>query len=153
MIKVYRKGTITFYKSKGIQIAVADSALPELYAVSQFLGQARVPDMSDALPAPRRQRKGKGVKLPQASVDTTTQPATPNNLPEFNVAEEIEALIVAGVNTEAAIVGALRERLTAAGKKSPERSVNTALRHAKTRGRIKESSEGTFSLVPQLKAV
>lgn len=153
MIKVYRKGTITFYKSKGIQIAVADSALPELQAVAQFLEQARVPDMSDVLPAPRRQRKGKGVKAPVSSADTSAQPPAPSNLPEFNVAEEIETLIIAGVNTETAIVSALRERLTAAGKKSPERSVNTALRHAKTRGRIVESGSGTFSLVPQLKAV
>lgn len=149
MIKTYRKGRTTYYKAPGLSIAVDDDKRSDLLSASHFLSSVSVSEEASA-PARRSRKATAASTAPKAPKAAKQEPTEAGE--QLNMADEIAGLILAGVNTEEGMVKALNDKLLAAGKKSPARSVNTALRHAKARGAIKESVDGVFS-IPAVKAV
>lgn len=142
MIKTYRKGRTTFYKAPGISISVDDAARDDLYAIASFLTSINIPDEGG-------QASKRGGRRAAAGAPVAEKPARAPKAEgdSINMFEEVAALIEAGVNTEDGMVKALSDKLLAAGKKSPARAVSTTLRHARVKGNVKESADGTFTLV------
>jgi hypothetical protein len=143
MIKTYRKGRTTFYKAPGISISVDDAARDDLYAIASFLTSINIPDEGGQV-SKRGGRRGAAPGAPATEKPPRAPKAEGDSI---NMFEEVAALIEAGVNTEDGMVKALSDKLIAAGKKSPARAVSTTLRHARVKGNVKESADGTFTLV------
>lgn len=151
MIKIYRKGTQVICKAKGINITVDDSAMGGLYNVVSFIQGHRVEEETAPVARKRRAPAEKKVVREPGQVSKPTKAAPVGD--DFNIRDELVKLIAKGVTTEDGMVRALEDRLVASGKKSPVRSVNTALRHAKVNGIVKEGVDGSYSIATTLKAV
>lgn len=134
-VKITRKANFLVYRAAGVSLEVDVSKVKDLHNVAVFLGSLDLPEDSKVA------KKKRAV-----SVASQAAPAPSGAEGAGSLGEDIIQLISSGVDTEEAIVAALQDRLTAAGKKSPRRSVNTGLRHAKNAGSIRELPDGRFAL-------
>ena len=127
-VKITRKGNNLVYRAEGVALDVDVTKVKDLHNVAVFLGSLDLPEET--------KRKARVIKEKKA----------PEMEPSSSMGDDIVALISSGVDTEEGIVAALQDKLIASGKKSPRRSVNTGLRHAKNAGTIRELPDGRFAV-------
>jgi len=133
-VKITRKGNNLVYRGDGVSLDVDVSKVKDLHNVAVFLGSLDLPE--DA----KRKVRVVAAKKEKSSASTAEVEAV------GSMGDDIVQLITSGVDTEEGIVAALQDKLLAAGKKSPRRSVNTGLRHAKNAGTIRELPDGKFAI-------
>jgi hypothetical protein len=130
-VKITRKANFLVYRAQGVSVEVDVAKVKDLHNVAAFLGSLDLPEEArKRTPKPAKKAEQPAV----AEVETSS------------MGDDIVQLISSGINTEEAIVAALHDKLIAAGKKSPKRSVNTGLRHAKNAGSIRELPDGKFAV-------
>jgi hypothetical protein len=127
-VKISRKGNNLVYRADGVALDVDVAKVKDLHNVAVFLGSLDLPEE-----AKRKVRLVKKEKAPEVELSSS-------------MGDDIVQLIASGVDTEEGLVAALQDKLVAAGKKSPRRSVNTGLRHAKNAGTIRELPDGKFAV-------
>ena len=130
-VKITRKGNFLVYRAAGVSVEVDVTKVKDLHNVAAFLGSLDLPEESK----PRKARQT------PAAASKKVEPEVSSSM-----GDDIVQLITSGVDTEEGIVAALHDKLIASGKKSPKRSVNTGLRHAKNAGSIRELPDGRFAL-------
>jgi hypothetical protein len=127
-VKISRKGNNLVYRADGVALDVDVAKVKDLHNVAVFLGSLDLPEeMKRKVRAIRKERV---VEVEASST----------------MGDDIVQLIASGVDTEEGLVAALQDKLIASGKKSPRRSVNTGLRHAKNAGTIRELPDGKFAI-------
>jgi hypothetical protein len=131
-VKITRKGNNLVYRGDGVSLDVDVSKVKDLHNVAVFLGSLDLPEDAKV--------RVVAAKKEKSSASTAEVEAV------GSMGDDIVQLITSGVDTEEGIVAALQDKLLAAGKKSPRRSVNTGLRHAKNAGTIRELPDGKFAI-------
>jgi len=132
-VKITRKGNNLVYRGDGVSLDVDVSKVKDLHNVAVFLGSLDLPEDVKRKVRAASVKKDKSAPVADAEV-------------AGSMGDDIVQLIASGVDTEEGIVAALQDKLLAAGKKSPRRSVNTGLRHAKNAGTIRELPDGKFAI-------
>jgi hypothetical protein len=127
-VKITRKGNSLVYRASGVSLDVDVAKVKDLHNVAVFLGSLDISEES--------KRK---VRAPRKEKVLEVEPSS-------SMGDDIVQLIASGVDTEEGLVAALQDKLIASGKKSPRRSVNTGLRHAKNAGTIRELPDGKFAV-------
>ncbi len=128
-VKISRKGNNLVYRADGVSLDVDVAKVKDLHNVAVFLGSLDLPEEM------RRKAARTVVRREVLEVEASS-----------TMGDDIVQLIASGVDTEEGLVAALQDKLLAAGKKSPRRSVNTGLRHAKNAGTIRELPDGKFAV-------
>jgi hypothetical protein len=128
-VKISRKGNNLVYRAEGVALDVDVTKVKDLHNVAVFLGSLDLPEEKRKVRVLRKEK----TQAPEVELSSS-------------MGDDIVQLIASGVDTEEGLVAALQDKLVAAGKKSPRRSVNTGLRHAKNAGTIRELPDGKFAV-------